>query len=465
LTRRFTSCLVSAAFAAFAATVLASPATQGGYWRRVEYRDLPHTIQRRWSTASAFERFLRGVDDDTRRRVADGEREHLIYYALQSNRFTSRRRIEPAISSQQFVAKLSEDDRRRLLDDDSFLPAAGWPQAERARIDDLLAALEKHPSDVRLAYFRQLLSPDGARLPSAEALYRDYVRVARFLYRKEFLDRGAEATSELYRSRAHSSDTQIEAGFGVYSGLGTLHALDSGLRVRDVLIVGPGLDWAPRTDLIDAVPPQSYQPFAVADALLTLSLASESDLRIHSVDVNPRVVEYVRRAAGERVTLHFFTAIGETPNRRFTDDYKAYVDRLGRAIGSEATASRGVAADARYAHSIAVRPAIARAMNADVTNIITERLTTPAYDLVIATNVLTYFDDSQLALALANIGAMLRPGGHMLHNESRAWLAELAAAVGIPILQMRTVVLARPTGPPGQPLYDAVWLHQKSRTP
>jgi hypothetical protein len=457
--------VVNAALAAFAATVLASPSPQRGNWRRVEYLDLPHAIQQQWATAAEFDAFLRSVDEDTRRRVADGEREHLIYYALQSNRFTSRPRIEPAISSQQFVVTLPEGDRRRLLDDGAFLPAAGWPQAERRRIDDLLAALEKHPSDVRLAYFRQLLSPDGGPLPAAQALYPDYVRVARFLYRKEFLDRGAEPVSALYRSRAHSSDTQIEAGFGVYSGLGTLHALDSGLRVRDILIVGPGLDLAPRTDLIDTVPPQSYQPFAVADALLALSLASESDLRIHSVDVNPRVVEYISRAARERVTLHFFTGIGETPNRRSTDDYKAYVDRLGRAIGGETTAPRGAAAERRYAHSIAVRPAIARAMSAGLTNIITERLTAPAFDVVIATNVLTYFDDRQLALALANIGATLRPGGYVLHNESRAGLAEIADAVGIPVLQMRTVVLAGPTRPPGQPLYDAMWLHQKSRTP
>lgn len=465
MTRRFTSRVPCAVVATFAATVLASPPSPGGNWRRAEYRDLPHAIQSQWSTASAFDAFLHGVENDTRRRVADGEREHLIYYALQSNRFTARPRIEPAISSRQFVAKLSENDRGRLLDDGSFLPTAGWPQAERARIDDLLAALEKRPADVRLAYFRQLLSPEGGPLPVAESLYPDYVRVARFLYRKEFLDGGPAQVSELYRSRAHSSDTQIEAGFGVYAGLATIHALDSSLRVRDVLIVGPGLDFAPRTDLIDAVPPQSYQPFAVADALLALSLASDSDLRIHSVDVNPRVVDYIRGAARGQVTLHVFTGIGETPNRRYTDDFKTYVDRLGRAIGREATAPRGVAAERRYAHSIAVRPAIAHAMTAGLTNIITERPSAPAYDVVIATNLLTYFDDRELALALANIEATLRPGAYLLHNESRAGLAEVADAVGIPVLQMRTVVLGGRAGSPGQPLYDAVWLHQKSRIP
>ena len=59
-----------------------------------------------------------------------------------------------------------------------------------------------------------------------------------------------------------------------------------------------------------------------------------------------------------------------------------------------------------------------------------------------------------------NIAAMLRPGGYLLHNESREGLAELAGAIGLPVLQMRTAVLG---GPAARPLYDAVWLHQKSR--
>ena len=38
---------------------------------------------------------------------------------------------------------------------------------------------------------------------------------------------------------------------------------------------------------------------------------------------------------------------------------------------------------------------------------------------MIATNILPYFDDQQLALAASNIAAMLAPGGVFLHNEAR----------------------------------------------
>ncbi|PYR46866.1 MAG: hypothetical protein DMF95_17585, partial [Acidobacteria bacterium] len=68
----------------------------------------------------------------------------------------------------------------------------------------------------------------------------------------------------------------------------------------------------------------------------------------------------------------------------------------------------------------------------------------------------------QLALALANITAMLRPGGYLLHNEPRAGLVETAASLGLPLLHTRAAILG---GPPARPLYDTVWLHQKSRTP
>ena len=75
--------------------------------------------------------------------------------------------------------------------------------------------------------------------------------------------------------------------------------------------------------------------------------------------------------------------------------------------------------------------------------------------------MLTYFDDHQLALALANITAMLRPGGYLIHNESRAGLVDVASALGLPVLHQRTAILG---GPPARPLYDTIWLHQKTRT-
>jgi SAM-dependent methyltransferase len=434
--------------------------------RPIEYSDLPAEIRQRVAvdglSEQRFPEYVRQLETETERRVAEGEREHLIHFALQTSRFTTRPGIEPAVSARRFVEHLTEADRRRFLDDAAYVPPSGWPAAERARVADVLAALARNTADARLSYFRHLRAT-GDRSLSVDALYTDYVRVARFLYKKEFASDGTAANiAPLYHSRPHSVDTQIEAGFGVYLGLGALHSLEPDRRITRVLIVGPGLDLAPRTDLIDIVAPQTYQPFAVADALLALSMGSEADLLIQSVDVNPWVVRWLQAVPGEPLTLHLFTGIAETGGQQFSADYRNYVQHLGLAIGGVVRAPAPVASDGRYQQSIAVRAAVRRAMHAERLNIVTERLVDRAgFDLVVITNVLTYFDDRQLALALSNIAAMLRPGGYLLHNEARAGLVETAASMQLPVLHMRTTLIG---GSTSRPLYDTVWLHQKKRT-
>jgi len=432
--------------------------------RRIEYGDLTEPARRALAAhgvpAPAFGAYIDRVQADTDRRVAEGEREHLIHFALQSRAFTERAPIEPALSARSYVERMPEADRKRLLDDPSYVPAAGWPTGERARIGDLIRALATPSTNARLAYFRTLVSWERPAI-AIDGLWADYVRVARFLYLKEFAagSDGARVAS-LYETRPHSSDTEIEAGFGVYLGLGALHALEPALRVIRVLVVGPGLDLAPRTDLVDAVDPQSYQPLAVADALLALSLASDSDFRVHSIDVNPRVVRALEAAARAPLTLHVFTGIRDTADQPFRPEYRAYVRTLGRQIGDETTPPGRAAADARYQHSIAVRSSVTRALSIDRLNVVTERLVgEPPFDLAVATNVLTYFDDPQLALALANITAMLRPGGYLIHNESRAGLVEIASASGLSLVHQRTAVLG---GSQARPLYDTVWVHRKT---
>ena len=112
--------------------------------------------------------------------------------------------------------------------------------------------------------------------------------------------------------------------------------------------------------------------------------------------------------------------------------------------------------------SVRVSAAAARVLRAEPLDIVTERLTGAPFDLVIATNILPYFDDQQLALAASNIAAMLAPGGLFLHNEARPILGSLTAALGLPFEQSRHAVIATVTGAPA-PLFDSVFLHVRSR--
>jgi hypothetical protein len=450
--------------------LVARPSGTAERSRKIEFSDLPSTVRAdlvaAGITESGFRGYVASVDTDTDRRVAEGDREQFIYYALQSAHFTDRPRIEPAVSARRFVDGLSPTARQRLLADDASVPAGTLPPAEHARVADLLRALAGPARDARLVYFKELLaSPSDRAAPvarggSPDAWYPDYVRVARFLYKKEFSSgQDAAAVASLYQTRPHSTDTQVDAGFGVFTGLAVLRALEPTLRIRRALIVGPGLDVSPRTDLVDDADPQSHQSLAVADALLALALSPEDGLHVHAVDVNPRVVRVVQSLARGPVTWRVFPGLPETSEQPFTPDYQTYLRGLGQAIGSTMDDQGSVPSDRRYRHAIAVRASVTRALSAERLNVITERrVDEPPVDLVIATNVLPYFDDRQLVLALSNIAAMLAPGGYFLHNESRPGLSAASAAIGLPARHMRTAILG---GRKERPLYDVIWIHQK----
>jgi chemotaxis methyl-accepting protein methylase len=72
-------------------------------------------------------------------------------------------------------------------------------------------------------------------------------------------------------------------------------------------------------------------------------------------------------------------------------------------------------------------------------NIVTDRLDAEPFDLVIATNVLIYYDVLEQALALSNVEAMLKPGGFLLANFSAPELS----SVGIRPVDTTTILYAR----------------------
>jgi len=271
----------------------------------------------------------------------------LIFFLLQSSRFTVQPRIEPALSAYEFVQSLSETDRAQFLAEGStFLPATEKiPRSVKTRIADFSKALKTNRKldDERLSYFDNLLRKTGQVTQAIEPqLALEYIRAMRFLYRKEFASRliaskdVAAFVASLYQTRGHSTDTQIEANFAVYTALASLKALSPETRLNKVLIVGPGLDFAPRTDLIDLFGPQSYQPFAIADALLSLKLADETKLQIHCVDINDRVIAHLqnlRQRSDVRLTI--LSGIKESAAHPIAEDYKSYFQSFGKSIGAE----------------------------------------------------------------------------------------------------------------------------------
>jgi len=178
---------------------------------------------------------------------------------------------------------------------------------------------------------------------------------------------------------------------------------------------------ANKADGFDFYPQQTVQPFAIVDTLDRLGLASP-ELRTTTFDLNPRVNEHLRaalaRARGGRGYVLTLPLDDDDP---WSADLRAFWKTLGSRVGEETAAPTPPDTAGRVSvRAVTVRPAVVSAMTVLDLNIVFERLTpmTPdeRFDLIVATNVLVYYDVFEQALALANAASMLRPGGLVLTN-------------------------------------------------
>lgn len=441
--------------------------------RQISYEDLPAELfgwlNQQGVNRENFAARISATRRQTEERELIGEFDHLIFFLLQSSRFTVQPKIEPAISAYEFVQSLSESDRTRFLAEGSnhLPPAEKIPKPVKARIGDFVKALKAktRSDDERLSYFDNLLRKTAS--PNVETrLSSEYVRAMRFLYRKEFASRSirqeelAAYVASLYQSRGHSTDTQIEANFAVFQALQVLKLSSPTTELNRVLIVGPGLDFAPRTDLIDLFGPQSYQPFAIADALLRLKLADESKLQIHCADINDRVLAHLQSLRQRReVRLSILTGVKDSAAHPIADDYKSYFKDFGTRIGVESSLDVPPQLFGRLGKSLRVRPEIVKTIIPHRLNIVTDSLAgLPQFDLVIVTNVFPYFSAPELLFALTNISAMTATGGYLIHNELQTVPSTFVNALGLPLRQARTVMI---TSDKVAPLFDGVAIHQK----
>jgi hypothetical protein len=392
------------------------------------FDDLPPQFAAEFNRA-AFPEFIQNIERETAAREHEGELDHLIAYALQSRHFTNQPAIEPARSAKEVVE------------------SGTVPPGVSRRLTQFLKALAKPRDNTRLSYFAGLLTPDEHNLPY---LLEQYERVSRFLYAKEF--RGAK---HAYETRGHSTDTQVAANFAVWNALNVIKASAPAAKIRKILVVGPGLDFAPRTELMDAFAPQSFQPFAIADAVLRLRMAQARNLEIDCVDINERVVHYINSFPTGGRLLHLYSEPGVA-------DYNAYFASLGNAIGKSVDINgRKHVPTGFLERTVAVDGDVARSVHAFPLNILTERLA-EQYDLVIATNVLLYFDEHELPLVLTNIAHMVSEGGYFVHNDLRPIVEAEGGILEMPPIAARTVLVAQ-----GRltPLYDAFSICQKRQTP
>src|SRR6266496_6646879 len=83
------------------------PATEAPAKRAVRLDDVPAPLRAclpgKGRSAAAFERDVAALNRQTAERERDGEYDHLIFFLLQSRRFTNEPSIEPARSAHEFL--------------------------------------------------------------------------------------------------------------------------------------------------------------------------------------------------------------------------------------------------------------------------------------------------------------------------------------------------------------------------
>ncbi len=354
-------------------------------------------------------RWLSARDGAIRDRVAEGDEDSIVNFLFFGTTFTTR----PRPTAQDLTGLVAS-------------PAAAL-EALRPRVDDFLAGVASPGGNERLQFARQRLAQKGMDVgtPAGREQARQYLEKrmqavgAGAAARSSLTDAAPVTASTLYRDRGLSSDTSVAIDFGIDRALEALKTkgVIRPAAVRRVAIVGPGLDFTDKLEGYDFYPQQTIQPFAVIDSLVRHGL-SAADLQVVALDLSPRVVQHIAAARGRAAAgAAYGLVLPRNSERAWTPDLVAYWQRLGDRIGEPGTPPAAPASAGPVAvRSVTVRPAIVSAVSSQDVNIVLERLAPDSFDLIVATNILVYYDVFEQSLAAINVAKMLRPGGVFLTN-------------------------------------------------
>jgi SAM-dependent methyltransferase len=383
--------------------------------------------------------WVRRRNAEIRDRLAQGDEDSIVNLLLFGTSFTRHPRATEAD-----LLRMGPGGAATIIPD-------RFGKIVMTRADDFLRALRAPATNERLAFARQVIQQKGYTLATPEGIdetrryllfsvlrvlreqanYQAALEEARRLGdpTEEFAQR-----SRLYAGRGLSLDTTLRPNFALEQSLERLKQdgwLGAG-GVKRVAVVGPGLDFVDKEAGYDFYPEQTIQPFAIMDSLLRLNLADAQALEVTTLDLSPRVNTHIRRArqgaaAGTAYTLQLPLDVQAGWHEKFIEYWKHFGDKIGTAAkpaplpgGLDGVAIRAVRVPPRTV--LRIRPV-------DL-NAVLQRLEGADFDLIVATNILIYYDTFEQTLALANIERMLRPGGLLLSNN---------ALLELPFTRMRSV--------------------------
>jgi hypothetical protein len=374
-------------------------------------------------------------DAEIRARLIQGDEDSLVNLLLFGTSFTSKPRIT--------LNDLAKTGAKQLFSVGNSSPeAVSFVKTMQSRADDLIRAMGAPGKNERLLFARELLQSKGYEISTPPARERvkqyliaslarvlnEHASYARVLESAKLLgDPSAEFAerSKLYATRGLSSDTSLLPNFAIERALSSLKAqglLATG-SVRRIGIIGPGLDFTDKQDGYDFYPQQTIQPFAVIDTLLRLGLARTNELQVMTFDLSARVNDHLRRATtNARRSIAYTIQLPRDAQGQWRPEAIDYWARFGDRIATPVAPVEVPAGLGELKiRAVRVRAAVVALITPEDTNIVLQRVEVPkgqGFDLLIATNILVYYDVFEQSLALTNVERMLRPGGFLLSNNA-----------------------------------------------
>src|SRR5579862_249730 len=363
-----------------------------------------------------WDRWIREQDREVRARIDRGMEDSISNLILYGTSYTHLPRFENAKNVVTADGTLSEE--------------------ARARVHALAEAAETTTTNERIRIVQSFLKRKGIAAEHAEGfLSQNLQRFAeeQAAYDKE-LDEAEKSPDRdqknltrgtLYQSRGLSADTSLLVNYALEDTLRTL--VDKGViaegKIHRVAIIGPGLDFTNKHNGYDFYPLQTIQPFAVMESVLRLKLGDPDGIAVVAMDLNPAVNAHIAKLNRDAVAGRFYTLqLPRDTGADWPTGAVNYWAHFGEMIGAEAKplpVPRLLQSVALRAVSVTPRFAL-RVTSRDL-NVVAQReqlRPEQAFDLVIATNILVYYDRFQQALAMANIAAMMKPGGVFLSNDA-----------------------------------------------
>ncbi len=244
----------------------------------------------RTEDAAAWDAWIRTQDREVRARVERGVEDSISNLVIYGTSFTRLPRLEAPEAAVTSAGELVE--------------------SARARVHAATAALAHPEGNERLQFAHDFLARRGLEQRGIEAFLA--ANLTRFAMEQRGYQEKLKSASQngdphetlfvratLFDQRGLSVDTSLLPNYALEDTLRVMQRKGalSERRIRNIAVIGPGLDFADKRDGYDFYPVQTIQPFAVMEAVVRLGLADAGGLRLVTFDLNPAVNAHVRQMA------------------------------------------------------------------------------------------------------------------------------------------------------------------------